>query len=36
MVQQVESSEVLLGEVNVGHHDQDLNDIAEIFRNGVM
>lgn len=36
MVQQVEASVVLLGEINVGHHDQDLDDIAEIFSNGVM
>lgn len=36
MVQQVEASVVLLGEVDVGHQDQDLYDIAEIFRNGVM
>lgn len=36
MVQQVESSVVLLGEVNIGHHDQNLNDITEIFSNGVM
>lgn len=36
MVQQVEASVVLLGEVDVGHHDQDLDDVAEIFSNGVM
>lgn len=36
MVQQVEASMVLLCEVNVGHQDQDLNDIAEIFSDGVM
>lgn len=36
MMQQVEASVVLLGEVDVGHQDQDLYDIAEIFRNGVM
>lgn len=36
MVQQVEASVVLLGEINVGHHGQDLNDIAEIFSNGVV
>lgn len=36
MVQQVEASVVLLGEVDVGHHNQDLNNIAEIFSNGVM
>lgn len=36
VVQQVKASVVLLGEVNVGHQHQDLNDVAEIFRNGVM
>lgn len=36
MVQQVEASVVLLSEVNVGHHDQDLDDTAEIFSNGIM
>lgn len=36
VVQQVESSVVLLGEVNVGHHHQDLDDVAKIFSNGVM
>lgn len=36
VVQQVEASEVLLGEVNVGHHDKDFNDITEIFSDGVM
>lgn len=36
MVQQVEASVVLLGEINVGHHGQDLNDITEIFSNGVV
>lgn len=35
-MQQVEASVVLLGEVNVGHQDQDLNDAAEIFSNGIM
>lgn len=36
MVQQVETSVVLLGKVNVGHHNQDLDNIAEVFSNGVM
>jgi len=36
MMQKVEASVVLLGEVNVGHHDKDLDDTAEIFSNGVM
>lgn len=36
MMQQVEASVVLLGEVNVGHQDQDLDDAAEIFSNGVV
>lgn len=36
MMQQVEASVVLLREVNVGHQDQDLNDAAEIFSNGVV
>lgn len=36
MVQQVEPSVVLLGEINVGHHNQDLNDTTEIFSNGIM
>lgn len=36
MVQQVEASVVLLGEVNVGHQDQYLDDVAEIFSDGVM
>ncbi|TNN55221.1 hypothetical protein EYF80_034574 [Liparis tanakae] len=36
MVQQVEASVVLLREVNVGHQDQDLDDISEILRNGVV
>lgn len=36
MMQQVEASVVLLGEVNVGYQDQDLNDAAEIFSNGIM
>lgn len=36
MVQQVEASVVLLGEVDVGHQNQDLDDTAEIFSNGVM
>lgn len=35
-MQQVEASVVLLGEVNVGHQDQDLNDAVEIFSNGIM
>lgn len=36
MVEQVEASVVLLGEINVGHQNQDLNDTAEIFSNGIM
>lgn len=36
MVQQVEASVVLLGEVNVGHQDQYLDDVAEIFSDGIM
>lgn len=36
MVQQVEASVVLLGEVDVGHQNQDLDDTAEIFGDGVM
>lgn len=35
-MQQVEASVVLLGEVNVGHQHQDLNDAAEVFSNGIM
>lgn len=35
-MQQIEASVVLLGEVNVGHQDQDLNYTAEIFSNGIM
>lgn len=31
VVQQVEASVVLLGEVDVGHQNQDLDDAAEIF-----
>ena len=36
MVQEVEASVVLLSEVNAGHHNQDLNDLTEIFCNGVV
>lgn len=36
MVQQVEAAVVPLREVDVGHHDQDLNDVAEVFGDGVM
>lgn len=36
MVQQVEASVVLLGEVNIGHDDKDLDDISEIFSDGIM
>lgn len=36
MVKQVKPSVVLLGEVNVGHHDQDLNDGTKILSNGIM
>lgn len=36
VVQQVEASVVLLCEVDVRHQDQDLDDISEIFSNGVM
>lgn len=36
VVQQVEASVVLLGEVDVGHQNQDLDDTAEIFGDGVM
>lgn len=36
MMQQVEAPVVLLCEVDVGHQDHDLDDIAEIFSNGVM
>lgn len=36
VVQQVEASVVLLGEVDVGHQNQDLDDTAEIFSDGVM
>lgn len=36
VVQQVEASVVLLGEVDVGHQHQDLDDVAEIFSDGVV
>lgn len=36
VMQQVEASVVLLGEVDVGHQDQDLNDAAEVFSDGIM
>lgn len=36
VVQQVEASVVLLGEVDAGHHHQDLNDVPEIFSNGIV
>lgn len=36
VVQQVEASVVLLCEVDVGHHDQDLDDVAEIFSDSVV
>lgn len=35
-MQQVEASVVLLGEVNVGHQHQGLNDAAEVFSNGIV
>lgn len=36
MVQEIESSVVLLSEVNVGHRNKYLDDIAEIFSNGIV
>lgn len=36
MVQQVKASVVLLGEVDIGHDDEDLNDGSEIFSDGIM
>lgn len=36
MVQQVKASVVLLGEVNIGHEDEDLDDVSEVFSDGVM
>lgn len=36
VMQQVEATVVLLGEVNVGYRNQDLNDITEIFGNGIV
>lgn len=36
VVQQVEAAVVLLGEVDVGHHGQDLDDGAEVLGDGVV
>lgn len=36
VVQQVEAAVVLLREIDVGHHSQDLNYAPEVFGNGVM
>lgn len=36
MVQQVEASVVLLGEVDVGDQDQDLDDASEILCDGIV
>lgn len=36
MVQQVEASVVLLGEVDVGDQHQDLDDAAEILCDGIV
>lgn len=35
-MQQVKASVVLLREVDVGNHHQDLDDGAEVFSDGVM
>lgn len=36
MVQQIEASVVLLGEVDVGDQDQDLDDASEILCDGIV
>lgn len=36
MVQEVEASVILLSKVNIGHHNQDLDNISEIFSDCIM
>lgn len=36
MVQQVETTVVLLCKVNVAHHGQDLNDTPEVLSDGIV
>lgn len=36
VMQQLEAAVVLLREIDVGHHSQNLNDAPEVFGNGVV
>ncbi len=36
VMQQLEAAVVLLREIDVGHHGQNLNDAPEVFGNGVV
>lgn len=36
VMQQVKATVVLLGEIDVGHHGENLNDAPEVFSYGIM